>query len=309
MVESQLRDLESLVCATLQSVLRKMRPEDTPYIGDAIMQGLLQIMQRCAGKECGGVMEDALMAVSTLIGALGCQFATYLDVFKPFLVAGLQNHEEGQVCSAAIGVLVDLCRALEASLMPHLDEFMGLLFQIVQSDKIDRLVKPAVLSCFGDVALAIGPNFTRYYEYVMAVLVMALSTAKVEDPEDYDNVEYVEQLRESCVEAYTGIVQGMRTTQNNELQQLRDQIQNMLGLIELIATSNSPNSLIGAASGLLGDLVMSFGEQILPYVDNQNISAMLTKGRRSKAAKTKSLALWATQEIRKLKTVKMENHN
>ncbi|EJW85440.1 hypothetical protein WUBG_03649 [Wuchereria bancrofti] len=307
--KSQLRDLESLLCATLQSVLRKMRPEDTPYIGDAIMQGLLQIMQRCAGKECGGVMEDALMAVSTLIEALGCQFATYLDVFKPFLVAGLQNHEEGQVCSAAIGVLVDLCRALEATLMPHLDEFMGLLFQIVQSNKIDRLVKPAVLSCFGDVALAIGPNFTRYYEYVMAMLVMALSTAKVEDPEDYDNVEYVEQLRESCVEAYAGIVQGMRTTQNNELQQLQDQIQNMLGLIELIATSNSPDSLIGAASGLLGDLVTSFGEQILPFVDNQNISAILTKGRRSKAAKTKSLALWATKEIRRLKTAKMENHN
>lgn len=67
-----------------------------------------------------------------MISALGCQFATYLDVFKPFLVTGLQNHEEGQVCSAAIGVLVDLCRALEAALMPHLDEFMGLLFQIVQ---------------------------------------------------------------------------------------------------------------------------------------------------------------------------------
>ncbi|VDK31447.1 unnamed protein product [Anisakis simplex] len=43
---SQLRDLESLLCATLQSVLRKMREEDIPLIGDAIMQGLLQIMQR-----------------------------------------------------------------------------------------------------------------------------------------------------------------------------------------------------------------------------------------------------------------------
>lgn len=59
---------------------------------------------------------------------------------------------------------------------------------ILQSNKIDRLVKPAVLSCFGDVALAIGPNFTRYYEYVMAMLVMALSTAKVEDPVGADMI-------------------------------------------------------------------------------------------------------------------------
>lgn len=56
----------------------------------------------------------------------------YLEVFKPFLVAGLANHEEGQVCSAAIGVLVDLCRALESNVMPHLDTFMELLFKIVQ---------------------------------------------------------------------------------------------------------------------------------------------------------------------------------
>ncbi|VDM39749.1 unnamed protein product [Toxocara canis] len=299
--KSQLRDLESLLCATLQSVLRKMREEDTPLIGDAIMQGLLQIMQRCAGKECGGVMEDALMAVSTLIEALGNKFLTYLEIFKPYLTAGLRNHEEAQVCSAAIGVLADLCRALEGNLAPHLDEFMALLFQIVQSDKVDTTVKPAVLSCFGDVALAIGPSFSRYYEYVMSILLMAVSSAKVEDREDYDKVEYVEQLRESCIEAYTGIVQGMRTSQN-ELAMLASQTPHMLNLVELIATSDSvEDSLVGAASGLIGDLVTSFGVAILPSVDNQHIAALLTRGRRSKTAKTKSLAMWATKEIRKLK--------
>lgn len=51
-----------------------------------------------------------------------------------------------------------------------------------QSDKVERMVKPAVLSCFGDVALAIGPNFNRYYDYVMTMLAMALSSAKITDP-------------------------------------------------------------------------------------------------------------------------------
>ena len=44
-----------------------MKPEDAPVISDNIMQGLLQIMNRCVGREGGGVMEDALMAVSTLV--------------------------------------------------------------------------------------------------------------------------------------------------------------------------------------------------------------------------------------------------
>lgn len=69
---------------------------------------------------------------SCLCLALGNRFANYLDAFKPYLVAGLRNHEEAQVCSAAIGVLADLCRAMETGLTPYLDEFMELLSQIVQ---------------------------------------------------------------------------------------------------------------------------------------------------------------------------------
>ncbi len=44
-----------------------MRTEDAPVISDTVMNGLLQIMERSSGKDGGGVMEDALLAVSTLI--------------------------------------------------------------------------------------------------------------------------------------------------------------------------------------------------------------------------------------------------
>jgi importin subunit beta-1 len=64
---SQLRDLQSQLCATLQSVLHKIRVEDAPLISDAIMTGLLRIMTRCGGKECGAVIEEALMAITALI--------------------------------------------------------------------------------------------------------------------------------------------------------------------------------------------------------------------------------------------------
>ena len=35
--------------------------------------------------------------------------------FRPFLSLGLSNWEEHQVCAVAIGVVGDICRALEAS--------------------------------------------------------------------------------------------------------------------------------------------------------------------------------------------------
>ena len=41
----QYNDLQSLLCATLQSVLKKVEPEHAPLISDAIMQALLQMFQ------------------------------------------------------------------------------------------------------------------------------------------------------------------------------------------------------------------------------------------------------------------------
>ena len=50
------------------------------------------------------------------------------------------------------------------------------------------------------------------------------------------------------------------------------------------------------------DLCTAFGAAILPLVEKDNITSLLTKGRRSKTSKTKTLATWATKEIRKLKS-------
>ncbi|CAF4634980.1 unnamed protein product, partial [Rotaria socialis] len=54
----QLSDLQSLLCATLQSVLRKMQPNDAPLISDPIMQALLQMLKTSTGK-ASAVQEDA----------------------------------------------------------------------------------------------------------------------------------------------------------------------------------------------------------------------------------------------------------
>ena len=62
----QYNDLQSLLCATLQSVLRKVQEADAPQISDRIMEALLRMMTSANGKS-GGVQEDALLAVSTLV--------------------------------------------------------------------------------------------------------------------------------------------------------------------------------------------------------------------------------------------------
>jgi len=51
--------------------------------------------------------------------------------------------------------------------------FVTVLLENLQSEVLSRNVKISVLSCFGDVALAIGPEFAPYLETAMAVLRQA----------------------------------------------------------------------------------------------------------------------------------------
>lgn len=66
----QVFDLQSLLCATLQSVLRKVTPEDAPKISDHIMTALLHMLAQNATSKASNVQEDAFLAVSTLIDGM-----------------------------------------------------------------------------------------------------------------------------------------------------------------------------------------------------------------------------------------------
>jgi len=298
----QFNDLQSLLCATLQSVLRKVTPEDAPKISDAIMSALLAMLNGSSGK-AGGVQEDALLAVSTLIEVLGENFLKYMDSFKPYLAMGLKNQEEYQVCQAAVGVTGDICRALSGKVLPFSDEIMMMLLENLSNDQLHRSVKPQILSVFGDVALAVGIEFKKYLDVVVATLHQA-SQAQV-DRNDYDMVDYLNELRESCLEAYTGIVQGLKGDGDNpspEVNVIQSHVAHMLQFVEHIAVEDDQSDgVIAASCGLIGDLCTAFGVNILQMLDKESITNMLTKGRRSKTAKTKALATWATREIRKLK--------
>ncbi|GFS20487.1 importin subunit beta-1, partial [Elysia marginata] len=299
----QFNDLQSLLCATLQSVLRKVTPEDAPQISDQIMDSLLRMFESTSGKPGGGVQEDALLAMSTLIEVLGEQFQKYMDAFKPYLLLGLKNFAEYQVCLAAVGVVGDLCRALNINILPHCDELMMMLLENLGNEGVHRSVKPQILSVFGDIALAIGTNFKIYLDVVMTTLQQA-SQAQV-NKTDYDMIDYLNELREGCLEAYTGIVQGLKgdaEAPNPEVTLVQPHVNHIVSFIEHIAVDDDKSdSNVSACCGLVGDLCSAFGSSMLILVDRDSISNLLTQGRRSKMQKAKTLATWATKEIRRLK--------
>jgi len=300
---AQFNDLQSLLCATLQSVLRKVEPVHAPQISDTIMGALLQMFQSSAQSRAGGVQEDAFMAVSTLVEVLSEGFIKYMEAFKPYLIMGLKNIAEYQVCSAAVGLVGDICRAMGIKVSIYSTELMEVLMANLVDSNVHRTVKPQILSVFGDMALAMGPTFGQYLDHVMAALMQA-SQCEV-DRQDFDMIDYLNQLREGCLEAYTGIIQGLKgddTSPSPEMMRMQPHVGYIVKFITIVAQDpDHSDASVAASAGLIGDLCAAFGTNIVGLLDVEPISDLLTQGRRSKQTKTKNLSTWATKEIRKLK--------
>ena len=88
-------------------------------------------------------------------------------------------------------------------------------------------MKPHILSTIGDLALAIGTHFKDFLEIVFLILEQATKLQEEVDKvsatplprppsvprplqQDYDMIDYINELRDGCLEAYTGIIQGLK---------------------------------------------------------------------------------------------------
>jgi len=200
------------------------------------------------------VQEEVLIAVGALANAIEADFERYLQSFIPHLYQGLSAFEEYNVCSAAVGVVGDISRAIGEKLANYpTDEIMTVLLKNLSNPTLNRTVKPPILSCFGDIALAIGGNFEKYLGPVTEVLGQAARTDV--DKNDSDMVDFLNSLREGIFEAWTGIIQGLRT--DNKALLLLPNVENIVLFIEhVISDPVTTDEVVRSAIGVLGDFAL-----------------------------------------------------
>jgi len=222
-------------------------------------------------------------------------FDKYMNHFRPFLTLGLRNYEEHQVCSVAVGVVGDISRALGSKLIPFCDEIVSLLLQDLQNPLLNRDVKPPILSCFGDIALAIGGEFVKYLGVVMNILQQASTTTV--DMNDYDLVDYLNQLREGIFEAYTGIIQGLRSDSMAD-PHFVPYVSHVVNFVGFVYSDNSRSETVTrGAVGVLGDLAHALGQQVKQQLSQSFVKELLAECLKSDSTATQDVALWAKDVI------------
>jgi importin subunit beta-1 len=203
-------DLQALLCGVLQVIIQKLSSSEAKSIIAQTGDQLMLLFLRVFACHSATVHEEAMLAIGALAYATGPDFVKYMPEFFKYLEAGLQNYEEYQVCSISVGVVGDICRALEDKVLPFCDGIMTVLLKDLSNSQLNRSVKPPIFSCFGDIALAIGENFEKYLPYAMPMLQGAAQLLLVLDQNDEDMVDYGNQLRRGIFEAYSGILQGIK---------------------------------------------------------------------------------------------------
>jgi len=279
---------QSLLCGVLQVSVQMLEGDIRPH-ADRLMQALLQVF----GKSSGIAHEESFMAVGAVANALDSEFERYMASFHPFLMEGLRNKDEYNVCSVAVGVVGDVCRSLEVKLLPFCDEIVTLLLQNLQNPHLNRTVKPPVLSCFGDIALAISGNFAKYLQVVMTMLQQAAGTEI--HTEDEELLDYMMMLREGILEAYTGIIQGLQTDNKADLM-----LPFVPAMMEFVARiSRDPNrweSVSRACAGVIGDLASNLHAKVGSFMSQPFVAELLRDCQtEEKTEQTQEVGRWAQQ--------------
>lgn len=284
--------LQSLLCGVLQVTIYKLTKEDLQPCSDVLMQNLLQVLQA----RNATAHEEAFLAIGSLADSLEQGFEKYVNVLHPYLMTGLRNFEAFQVCSVAVGLVGDIARAIEGKIQPYCNDIMTAFVQALQNQTLHRSVKPPVFSCFSDIALAIGAAYEPYLQISLMMMMQASQTRAPEDDEDL--IEYVNTLRDSILEAYTGIVQGLKDGGRAEL--LVPYLEPIFLFLETIVNdSNHGLSVLGKAIGLVGDLGSCLGVNVAGYVNKSYIQMLFQEGLScSDYDEVKSTTTWASEVIR-----------
>ncbi|CAJ2667511.1 unnamed protein product [Trifolium pratense] len=252
-------ELTGLLCGCLQVIIQKLgSSEPTKYVFLHYADHIMGLFIRVFARRNATAHEEAMLAIGALAYAIGPDFAKYLPEFYQFLEANLQNFEDYQVCAVTVGVVGDICRALEDKILPYCDGIMTQLLKNLSSDNLHRSVKPPLFSCIGDIALAIGDNFNKYLTYAMNTLQIAAEMYAHTSGFDMEMTEYINNLRNGILEAYSGIFQGFKNSSKTQF--LIPYASHILHFLDIIYMEKDMDDVVmKTAIGVLGDLAYTLG--------------------------------------------------
>lgn len=215
----------------------------------------------------------------------------------PFVMRGLRAFQTYTLCTITIGVITDMCEAVEGKIQPFCDAIMGGLREALQDMTVNRDVKPVVISCFGDIAMAIGAAYEPYLQMSVMLLMQAAQQRAPEGDEDL--IFFINSLRLSILEAYSGIVMGL--ADGNGLHLLVPHVPAIMEFLLFLSqdASSRDEEVLQKSVALVGDIAQEMGSQpqVLQQLNQPFIAKLIQDA--SHDPNAREVALFANNAIHK----------
>lgn len=164
-----------------------------------------------------------------------------------------------QFCRACIGVICEIACTMDlrqAEVKSSVEKLVPELYRVLKDSSAPISLKPPLISTVGDLAVGMQSDFEPFLEPFLVLLGHAASTQVAEGPvSNYSSVlmfvskvsrvtvtlfdqqsdewvEYFQDLRDSVLEAFSGIVHGLRDC--DKLHLLKPYVNSWLSFIQTV---------------------------------------------------------------------------
>lgn len=255
------RKVQGSICGCIQCIITRLDSNVKPH-AQQIWSRIYKILMN--GGQSTDLSEDALLAVSALATVMGVEFEEFMPAVSQILLNGLTRFEDVQTCRICTELVGDVSRALGERFVNYSESCLHLIYTSLSNPCADRTLKPGLMIAVGDIAMAIHRDFIRFLTPFMLLLIQAAATTHDMGPIDNEEwVLYIGDLREGVLQAYSGIVYGMKD--GDMLDALKVYVNGMLEFIKAIA--ETPEyflrlSNLKSAIALTGDLASAYGKDL-----------------------------------------------
>jgi len=116
-------------------------------------------------------------------------------------------------------------------------------------------------------------------------------------PDDEELIEYVYLLRDGILEAYTGILQGLKDGGRSEV--LFPYVENIMVFLEMLAGDpDMDESVLGKAVGCVGDVASSLGPRVRDFVNKPFVQSLFLAAQSTGDDTIMQTAAWANSQVR-----------
>mmetsp|Transcript_29265 Transcript_29265/g.76673 ORF Transcript_29265/g.76673 Transcript_29265/m.76673 type:complete len:732 (+) Transcript_29265:154-2349(+) len=216
------------------------------------------------------VKQEAFLATGLVADALQELFLDFAEPFVAHMLAGLAD-ETFVVASASAGLVADMARACGPTFVPFMKPCVEALVRA--TTKWGPRAAP-MLTALGDIALNVDAAFVSCFKESMPLFMDAAesvshSTADVDD----DEADRVFDLRESCLDGFTGLLSGavvdIDAKASPDAMKIRilaaPHLANIMKFVEAVLGDGIDEPCFQKVAGLTGDLLRVFRSDMKPY--------------------------------------------